>query len=73
MIYLILPLNRNKLNNHSVSKLGYKYFDINVNATIIIAKSKTIHWKTLWHGINGLCVLGNKYNKTIMTKMFTST
>ena len=42
MIYLILPLNRNKLNNHSVSKLGYKYFDINVNTTIIIAKLKTI-------------------------------
>ena len=31
MIYLILPLNRNKANSNSVSKLWYKYFDINTN------------------------------------------
>ena len=35
MIYLILPLNRSKLNNNSVSKLWYKYFDTNMNTAII--------------------------------------
>ena len=44
MIYLILPLNRNKLNNNSISKLRYNYFDINMNTTIIITNLKTIRW-----------------------------
>ena len=61
MIHLILSLNRNKYNNNSISKLCYKYFDINMNTTIIITKLKTIHWTMLEHGIrNGLYVLWNK-------------
>ena len=43
MLYLILSLNRNKLNNNNVSKLSHKYFDINIKTTIIIADLKTIH------------------------------
>ena len=74
MIYIILPLNRNKLNNNAVSKLWYKYFDINMNTTIIITKLKTIHWIMLKFGTgNGLYVLWNRYNTLIMVKMFIST
>ena len=72
MIYLILPLNRNKLNNNSGSKLWYKYFGINMNTTIII-KLKTILWIMLQLGIrNGLYVLWNRYKTTIMIKTFIS-
>ena len=61
MIHLILSLNRNKYNNNSISKLWYKYFDINMNTTILITKLKTIHWTMLEHGIiNDLYVLWNK-------------
>ena len=73
MIYLILPVNRNKLNNKSDSKLWYKYFDINMNISVVITKLKTIHWIMLKHGLrNGLYVLCNGYNTTI-TKLFIST
>ena len=51
MIYLILPLNRNKFSNNSASKLWSKYFYINMNTTIIIAKLKTIHWIMPYNGI----------------------
>ena len=45
-----------------------------MNTTIIITKLKTIHWIMLQHSIgNGLYALSNRYNRTIVIKMFTST
>ena len=70
MIYLILPLNRNKLDNSSVSKLLYKYFNVNMNRAIIIAKLKTMQWIMLQHGIRN--AFWNRYNTTIMIKLFIS-
>ena len=74
MIYLIWPFNENKLDNNSVWKLWHEYFDINMNTTIIITKLNSIHLIMLYHGIkNGLSILWNKDNTTIMIRMFIST